>query len=204
MTLYLPALLRKELHLAPGTKADMVGRVEWGRLVLEVRPRTGVGPEDLLNLARKKGWKVEEERLTDPQSWFLLLRAPWGALRADGWTHTGPRFLNNVLLATDPLRIRDLKEYEQLHSLAQEHRLELSLADSEGLWTRVQFAPGSGEALDRAEAVSRLLTVAREVTARFQIAWRSTATRVMEMEAGADRARQAFDGARGLVKPLPG
>ena len=214
LVIYLPASLRRELGLVSRSEpektrssdrkkrgdrdppldqeVDLIARTEWGRLVIEVRPHKGVGPAELEDLAGKEGWKVVEKRLTDPQSWFLLVRTPTCSLRADGWTHSGDRPLDNIVLATDPVWVQHVEQYKGLMGLAETRGLRLGVSDSEGIWAKARFSIPEPHHVEELEAISRLLSIASKVTVRFQRSWHSPAVGVEDIRRGAEHAEEAF------------
>lgn len=216
LAVYLPAGVRKELGLSftpkrpkgrrsraePSVLTENVARIEYGRLVLQVRPKLGVGPDDLLRLAGEEGWKILDRRIDGPQSWFVLLRTPVASLRADAWTHVRDRPLNNISLATDALRIREVEQFERLRTLARDNGFQLGLEDSEGLWTRSQLSLPALTQPQEIQAVARLLAISK-VTARFQRSWHSPSARLEEVRRAARAVEGLFQKATDFTKPPP-
>ncbi len=202
LAVYVPAHLTSSVGFVPGERVDFVARTEWGRLIMEVRPHRGVGPNELLSLAKGLGWKVVEQRLSDASSWFLLFRADPCNIQADGWTHVGDDLLFNIAVTTDPLRLTSPEAYQKLVKLGRSNNLRVSVSDPEGIWVKSKFSAIGQEKMESSGPIERLLSLVSHVGVRFELLLKSPASTPDDVSNGVKRVSAAYKKALRLTRPL--
>ena len=134
-----PSQIRK-VGMKVGDTVDVRAYIEGGESKIEIA-KSMVGHKDLVELARREGWKIRINELKGDE-WFFGASAKHAYIEAD-YSPEYEGTMKNINISSDSVMLSKIEDYDELNMIAKEHRLEVFVLDNRGLWLK---ARGSIEA----------------------------------------------------------